>query len=275
MPVHRLPERFRALAWQTFFASRRRGISLEAHFPWLADADGRTVAIVARVADAAAAMLVVRNGRLKVEGTSCAIAAIGLVCTDPTWRGRGLASTLIEAALAEGSTRADVALLWTRQAAFYERLGFRTADPMSTGIARLATSSLSHSAVEGRFADSALATSAIFAGRRGVPPFIEQVRVFATGDDTVAIGEAAAGGPPVLLGWEGDPDRILQLVAEVAPPAIRWNGTDCDALTAAAIRAGHTLDLAPVELAMWRPLTDRTPSIAALARTPIPLLDRF
>lgn len=278
IPARHMPNHFRDLAWRTFFRDRARGVSLEAHFPWLIDPAAQASVIAASINDAAAAMLVVRDGTVTIDAVRYTVAAFGLVCTDPVWRGQGLASTLIDKAIAKAATRADIALLWTRQTAFYERLGFSTADPMVTGIAvvpALPPTLLARREV--RFEDSSMGKGAVFTGRRGIPPFVERIRVFeaCAGDAAIAIGEVASGDLPVFLGWNGNPELVLDLIIGLDMAQIRWNGTDHDLLAIAAIRRGFALDLKPVGLAMWRALSGRAPPLTRLADMVVPLLDRF
>lgn len=276
VPAHLLPDEFRHLAWDTFFASRGRGLSLDAHFPWLSDASDPALAITAVIGGAAAAMLIVRPGRVSVEETCHQIATIGLVCTDPAWRGRGLASRLISAALDAAKDTAETALLWTRQAAFYEPMGFETADHAVMGLAQIVAND-SMAPTRHDLNESEFSESPIFAGRRGIPTFVERVGVHASSDSdaSVAIGESNHGDAPILLDWQGDPAHVLDVIGGLGSETIRWNGYENDPLITLAMARGHRFSLQPARLAMWHRLSDDAPSLDALSRVPISILDRF
>ncbi len=61
---------------------------------------------------------------IRIAGERAAVAAIGQVCTLPDYRGRGLATWLLEAAHEDARGRCQFAALFG-SSAFYSRLGYR------------------------------------------------------------------------------------------------------------------------------------------------------
>jgi GNAT superfamily N-acetyltransferase len=76
-------------------------------------------------ADRLVAAAMVRLAELKAPGGDLTVALIGGVATDPSWRGRGLASRLVPLAVEWAKERsAALALLWGSEHSLYQRLGF-------------------------------------------------------------------------------------------------------------------------------------------------------
>jgi len=72
-----------------------------------------------------------------LQGSPVRLACIEDVATDPTARGRGLATRLLKlAADRAGKQGLELGILWTMQPAFYERLGWRTWQGELSGATR-------------------------------------------------------------------------------------------------------------------------------------------
>lgn len=115
-----IPDSVAALIWRVFFASRGRGLSFHAHFPWARDAGVRSI-IIPGAGDDVSAALVIRA----VSYERTLVGLVGTVCVAEEHRGRGLSRTLLRKAEAEARGMDLAALvLWTTKPGVYAREGF-------------------------------------------------------------------------------------------------------------------------------------------------------
>ncbi len=102
----------------------RRGRLLAEYGPLLAE-PGAAEHVVCRVGGTLASHVLWRVAEARAGGVTLPIGMIGLVYTDPRFRGQGIATRALEAALEELCLRGSVlAALWSEKREFYERLGF-------------------------------------------------------------------------------------------------------------------------------------------------------
>ncbi len=112
------------VAWLEAGLRDGRAGRLEAEYPTALDPAQIGDHTVARVGGALAAHALGRLVRVRWAGRDIPVGLIGLVYTDPAYRGRGLARACIEACLRRLAERgAMVAALWSDLESFYTRLG--------------------------------------------------------------------------------------------------------------------------------------------------------
>jgi len=88
-------ERFRVLEWlDRGLRNGRRG-RIEAEYPLALDPRRGAIQTLARVDDAFAAHVLGHRIEVELSGVPVSVGLIGLVYTDPRWRGRGFASRCI------------------------------------------------------------------------------------------------------------------------------------------------------------------------------------
>jgi len=201
----------RALIWDVFFASRRRGIDLPTHFPWIEQTVGTYCLTLSETNDGpVVAALVLRELNL-LSGIRCAM--IGMVCVDQAWRSQGLSTQLLSNALAFAvEHKYNSMLLWTTQPTVYSRHGFACEAENHDTFGRIAMNS-SHLLAQVRFLKGNPETT------RGLPPFGERLIRFES-DAAELIGVETAHGLTVAE-WSGSPAAVLDLI-EAALPSM-WN----------------------------------------------------
>lgn len=256
-PVEGMPEEFRALAWDVFFASRGRGVSLDAHFPWLRGGGRNDRAWYLTEAGLPAAMLCVRRGII----ADTPFHAIGLVCTAAAFKRRGHATRLLRMAL---DNAGDLpVLLWTGQHGFYTRLGFELIDPTVVATCTLPSTGRTGVWQQSQWTASDRASSC-FGGLRGLPTFVAAVERWQHAGGALLL---APGDPPIVLDVGDGPD-----LASLGLPQIVVNLPRRSPWLERMAEAGITTSVRETRIAMWRPgRVDRR----EIAAWDIPLLDRF
>ncbi len=255
------PAAFVSLCWDVFFASRGRGVTMAAHFPWLR-VPGQACFVTLRcdgevVAGCAIRFVADSAGRRRGG-------ALGLVCVDPRHRGQGHSARVLERALAHADSLglADL-VLWTSQPGLYARHGFRPDDdalfgtismPPGTGAGSLA---LERSA----WPDAG--------ETRGLPPFAAS----AVRWRSAAASAIVLQGPdtPILAEWTGADDDVADLLAHAMPGSWRINALEGDTLPRTLAGRGGDVRLAPSRLRMVRSPDDPA---APGRRYPLRVLDR-
>lgn len=253
------PESYKALVWEVFFASRRRGIDLLTHFPWFSSVATNRWYVVATDGDTVV-------GGLCVHETSeiPRIASVGLVCVHPAYRGKGLSSRLLTRVLSEAKFRHLAALqLWTNKPEIYRKHGFVQADISLFGWIRGPVD-------RSRNSRAPIAESLI--GQQpnsliGLPPFAQSGRHWQSDDASATVIEDEIG--PIIAEWTGAADEVASLLEQVLPEAARFNGQlGDDLITTLNMRGWHCM-LTETKLQMICPITeDKSPVEWALQRTP-------
>lgn len=268
--VEDTPRAYLDLAWNAFFASRGRGVSMDAHFPWLKGGgrDDRSFCIA--VDGQPAAMLVLRRGMIEHAGQAWDFYAIGLVCTAPAYQKRGLASRVMGAALDAVEAGAPV-LLWTSRRDYYARFGFEPIDPTLVVSCHFPAD---HPTTGSERADWRPGTepSPLFGGMRGLPSFTEgayQLRLAATDKVSFII---SAGPKPALLSMTAPPLVAAEALASLGFEELLLNLPRSSLLLDALRAHGARMKVRATGIAMWRPGRCNR---AKIAQWDIPLLDRF
>jgi hypothetical protein len=118
-----LPENVSALIWDVFFASRKRGVSLPFHFPWI-EKPGAFYVVWIELGDQAQVVAALLMKRFLLRNNKPA-AMVGLVCVHPKERGKGLSKILLTTASMNAVNLGLKALvLWTQKPSVYESLGY-------------------------------------------------------------------------------------------------------------------------------------------------------
>lgn len=111
-----------------FIQGRGRTLSLGQRLPAVFGANGATT-WSARDAGECVAALVTRPFDWQDDGATLRGAMVGLVCTRPAYRGKGLATRLLDMALASlREQQVRFAVLWAARPDVYERAGWHFAD---------------------------------------------------------------------------------------------------------------------------------------------------
>lgn len=98
-------------------------------WPQLYRSDGDGVSFGAFVGQELVSHCALRFAALRVPGAVRRVALLGSVATAPEWRGRGLASELLQSALAAAQEHAEHVLLWAGRPELYARHGFQAGRP--------------------------------------------------------------------------------------------------------------------------------------------------
>jgi predicted N-acetyltransferase YhbS len=119
---------------QEFIYGRGRTLGLEARLPEAMGA-AESLFLCAHAERKIVGGLLLRLFEWDDGSSSHRGAMIGLVWTDPAYRGQGVASRMLKAAATEARTsRCEFAVLWTAQPGFYARLGWTSADCGLLGV---------------------------------------------------------------------------------------------------------------------------------------------
>lgn len=210
-------------------------------------------------------------------------AMIGLVCTEPQYRGRGYAAALLTAA--EQRCRAlghDFAVLWAANHRIYERLGWIASDGGMIGIRRGpwcgkpggpaalydALIPKAHALHETREGPRVERTQTSY--YHLLPP-AERLRCFLEGSSFALCGECGSAGYLFdLLGTDADMPQLWDKLSKSFDDL--YVNVERDSVAHRWLRSHTQLEWKPHELAMWKPL--HAASIA-FRQWYIPFLDRI
>lgn len=118
-----------ALVDEVFAATRGR-LSIASRFPHVLTESNAANVFVGLVSGRVVAVVVTRLFTWRRDGASGRSAMAGLVATDAAHRGQGIATAVLEAAVAGlAEDGASSVVLWTTRPSLYERVGFELDDP--------------------------------------------------------------------------------------------------------------------------------------------------
>lgn len=259
-------EALKALFWDVFFQSKNRGVTLQRHFPWLSEASNAGIFAEARIGTVTVGGLVLREKQYQLGECTLRIAMIGLVCVAQRERGKGIASSMLEAIIAHAREQQfDYLTLWTSQYSVYEKHGFQVADRWMYGWVRDAEGNDQQSfEPDGKLVlDTSLP----------LPPFARAVYCYRDPVCSMVVLEDAHGA--IVTAYDGLPAAAASAMVRHLPSCWRLNVLAQDAILHALQRHGKTLELAPVRLQMWLPLRDVLPVEQLLDHVTFPVLDRI
>lgn len=135
-----------ALADGEFIQARGRSGSLADRYPLAFDlASGNEIWGVFGLDRELISMTARRRVDWRFDGCDRAGSMIGLVCTHPNWRRRGLAGRILEHLVAAARADGDAfAVLWSGQGEFYQQRGWIAGDPGLLGTLEAAPATGSH-----------------------------------------------------------------------------------------------------------------------------------
>ncbi|MDJ0866949.1 MAG: GNAT family N-acetyltransferase [Myxococcota bacterium] len=285
----RSDERAALLRWLDAGLRDGRAGQLASEYPTALTAGGVEGHRIARVGGSFAAHAFARPIRVRAAGCELPIGLVGLVYTEPRWRGRGLASACVEACV-EALRRegAVLALLWSDLPDWYARLGFAEAGAEQIGVVTPALCREAARALAGpaecelgpaRDADwEALETlqaarDARARRRRGELRLLAAapsctLRVARRQGRPAAYAAAGRGDDfrGVIHEWAGEPDGVLACFAALAERTgeLLWLAPNAEDEPARALRAaGAPLDRRPLG---WMRLLDASRLLRSVAR---------
>lgn len=223
-----VPAEARALIWDVFFSSRQRGVDLPTHFPWIEHSAGtHCLTLKLMGGGPLVATLVLRQLELTPSRRA---AMVGMVCVNPTWRGRGISKQLLTNALAFATEQRLAALiLWTGQPSIYSPHGFVLDGCDSFGTVMLNPQSLRKPTEFSR---------SYSAAARGLPPFAQRLLVIENATAQLHVLETAQG--IALAEWRGHLSSVLDLIEAALPTSWGINAAADDPLFGELHRRGHS-----------------------------------
>lgn len=248
----------RDLFWHEFFASRGRGISLDVHCPWLADAAGVHGLWLAdeRAPGGVAAALVIREREISPQTR---IGLVGLVCVHEPLRGQGLSAVLLAEALRQARALglSDL-ILWTAKPAVYACAGF---------VEDVREISLSVQTPKDPPPLRAAPTRRPLAC--ALPAFA--THAWAWQADGARLTTLDGPWGVTLADWQGEPDALIALLGHAMPAQWRVNGAPDEPLFADLTRHGFAMQTLA---GTWR-MRAHTGAGPAIAVPSISLLERI
>ncbi len=238
---NQISEGARQLIWQTFFVSRNRGISFDAHFPW-ADQESSVICVSLEQSDDAlvpvVSTLVILRKRL-ASGRD--IGMIGLVCVQSEFRKKGISTLLLTHAMDRAKQEGlDVLMLWTQKPDVYAKVGFAvdSLDLFGT-VSKGARSEKSAESYD----DHPYVAPANSARRGSIPPFADEVLDFCTPAARITCCKNQQG--LTLVEYSGDLNSVMQLIDSALPDCWMLNTPEGSPLMPALVSHGYQLDLKP------------------------------
>lgn len=232
------PTDYLALVWDEFFMRRGRGVSVDAHFPWIGERG--VFFVVLRDGAELAGGLAVRPARSR--NGRCLAGLVGIVCIRTDYRGQGLSRLLMSAAIDEARARGmDDLLLWTGKPGVYEGFGFRNQDDACSGTVNM---------VGNRIVPLMPAEKIDF--RAAIPPFATNVRRFATAGAAVTVVDMH-----IVADWEGEDATVAQMLAGLMRGTWQLHTLTGDTLPGFLTQAGGQVQLLPSRLQMILSINER------------------
>lgn len=288
----RAEERDALLRWLDSGLRAGRAGRLEAEYPTALDPGRLDDHVLAVAGGRPASHALAHLAEARVGPRRVRTGMIGLVYTDPSQRGRGLARACIEAALERLAARgAQLALLWSDLDGFYTRLGFRRAGIERLHLVDRTALRRARARLGGRFtvrppaASDWPALEALYGAKTSgiVRPSGALARLAAAPECRIAVAErsgrpvayAAVGRGDDLRGvvheWAGDPAGVLACLEPLMAGAERvgfLSGPAVEAPVPALRAAGaepHTRPLGWMRIldpqGLWRALAAGVPEL--------------
>jgi GNAT superfamily N-acetyltransferase len=245
------------LIWKVFFASRKRGISFEKHFPWAINERITTTLSFEDSQGKVIASLVIKT---QPDVSVVKIAQIGLVCVDEAFRGQGLASALLNRA--DEVARSDginALLLWTTKPRLYEKHGYRT--DIQDAFAKVMRTQATVTTPTGPITQQAICD-------RGIPAFATSVLELKSRLASITV--CSNTEQSTVIEFRGCIADVVNLATEVLPTSWLYNGPPDSKLPAVLRARGYALEQlvgAHRQVKILRPFsTEHLPYINVLDR---------
>lgn len=235
---------FEKLVWEVFFQSKKRGISIDRHFPWMLDSREVGFYILAEKEEEIVGGLVVKVRYESINGREMKIGLIGLVCVKSDLRGQGISKKIIEAALEQAEIdNYDALTLWTNYPALYKPYGFLSADGWSYG--RVFRDNYS-SGIDKNLLDD---INIIKMEELALPPFAQSVCKLNGASSSIYLLMDEAGY--IVAEYQGSVKEAALLMVEKLPESWRLNVFQGDPLLDELKTLGCQIEVNPVNLQMW------------------------
>jgi predicted GNAT family N-acyltransferase len=253
-----VPASARALIWDTFFVSRKRGVDLLSHFPWI-EQESHVVclSLFDLSGGVCVATLVLRSN---TPWAKTPYAMLGMVCVDPAWRGRGYCTQLLSHTTdfaARNSIHSIV--LWTTQPGLYAKFGFAEDTDVCDTYGRVEINpQRRREPVEYVRADMDASVA--------LPPFGRQLIRFQSRNAEVISVETPDG--LVVADWKGEISDVMGLIESALPSAWGLNAPAASLVHDELTRRGHRYRPLPCATRMVRHTgrPERIPYISILDR---------
>ncbi|OGA34553.1 MAG: hypothetical protein A3F75_01950 [Betaproteobacteria bacterium RIFCSPLOWO2_12_FULL_64_23] len=268
-----------------FIFGKGRRLSLQQRFPAVLNRQRPQAILLAKAQNLIVSALAIKAFDWITPERSWRAAMVGMVYTRPEWRGRGMASVLLQAAQQRMRQESyDFAVLWTAQPDFYARLGWIGADCGVLGVAQTAAPAATQTAA----APDAAAVAFIETLRRrgateraartetsyaSLPPPAEQLELLRGESAYALVGRRNDHG--YLYEMLGEPREFPALWSTLAAVyATLYLNLQRDSAAERFFATQNTIRWQPQRLAMWLPL-GATARAARFADWYIPFLDRI
>ncbi|WP_165557466.1 GNAT family N-acetyltransferase [Pseudomonas sp. BGI-2] len=262
-----VPAPARELLWEVFFASRGRGVSLPAHFPWI-DSTDNVFCISLLDAHFPKGEKVIGALVIKTVDVSMhqQVGFVGLVCVAEDWRGKNQSSRLLlEATKLGQNLHLHALVLWTQKPNVYIGQDFVIDGQDFFGCALRGKKSI----ITMAFTSEGWPDSTGIQNQQGLPPFSIGGRLISTEHAKVVIVESL-DGDVTLVKWIGRKEDVADLVECALPDKWGVNISEGDALVEELRKRQFKIDLMPAAVRMVKNL--KKPSITLL--NTIEFLDR-
>lgn len=262
-----IPHLTQMLIWDVFFASRGRGISFSAHFPW-AESNPNIISLainpISQKNDkrTIAALIIkpqqINNGDL--------IGLVGLVCVAEAFRGQGLCARLLSKAIETGARNSFKALvLWSQKPSVYAGHGFSIDEQEFHG--QVETGSKPDFALD--FSTAPWPTTYCNKMGRGLPAFALGGKLFISDHAKAIVLETKTGFS--VAEWQGDPSSVTDLLEHALPKQWSLSINPNDPLLAELRARNFLCSLKPGAVRMIKTIS----SIESAAIPKIGMLDRI
>lgn len=258
----------RLLIWNIFFESRNRGVSLEAHFPWINNlADLYCISVDQYRSEKmpstiACLVLKVVHGLQNKHHNK--IGLIGLVCVAEAYRGRGLSTLLLTESIKLAShINLDGLVLWTQKPGVYTKHSFTIDKEDTFKIIEKSASNQPSSVkyITQSWSDLTSADNTI-----GLPPFaISGIKIVSAAASAIILETQTI---PTVTGWNGLPADVADLLVAAIPQRWGMNLNEQDNLNTELVKRDCAIQIAGNTFRMVRKLTDSAyiPDIKFLQR---------
>lgn len=259
---------FERVAWDVFFQSRNRGLSLEKHFPWIVESLDAGFYLLAEIEGNVVGGLVIKNWRGLIDDREVKLGVIGLVCVSSDLRGQGIFRKIIKAALSQARADSfDALTLWTGSPALYTHYGFLGADAWQYGWIYKREGECKN--VNGDLDELKI----IEMQGTPVPPFAQSVYQLLGRNASVFLIRDGRGW--IVSGYKGNVRDAAHLMVKKLSDSWRLNVQKNDSLLNELKQIGCEIDVKPVNLQMWHTIDPELAVSDLVNNIRIPVLERI
>lgn len=259
---------FRDMAWEVFFTTKGRGISLRRHFPFLYASSSRVQSFEARESGQLIGGLALKTEEYFFEEKQYKVGLIGLVCVSPNFRGLGVGRNLLTQVIKYAKFNSfDYLTLWTNQHGIYSGLGFEVSDRWNYGWIEQPEVNICEASIP-------------MEGLPGIEDKVKPLPPFATAryelnNKNAAIAYLCDFDGVIVADYSGEPSLVAKMLFEQLPKKWRLNFIENDPLVGALSDLGLKVSASPTNLQMWLALSQRDPLLVVPNSMLISVLDRI